>query len=60
MADEKKKRTGLFARWKERRRAAGRRAAEIQGRTRAAREAGFERHGHGTGGDGPGGATGGF
>ena len=54
MAEPKKKSSGWFARWRERRREAGRRAAEIQARAQAARRANFSPgKGSRPGGDGP-------
>jgi hypothetical protein len=58
MAEQKKKPTGWFARWKERRREAGRKAAEIHGRSRAMRNANFGKGDDRGAGDGPGGVGG--
>ncbi len=60
MAEQKKKADGWLARWRERRREAGRRAAEIQGRTREARNAGTRRADGRGAGDGPGAGAGGI
>jgi hypothetical protein len=58
MAEQKKKPGGWFARWRERRGEAGRRAAEIQARSQGARRANLDR-GDGRGaGDGGGGVGG--
>ena len=60
MAEQKKKSGGWFARWRERRRDAGRRAAEINARSQTVRRGNFAR-GDGRGaGDGPGGPAGGI
>jgi hypothetical protein len=60
MSEPKKKSSGWLARWRERRREAGRRAAEVQARSQGARRANFDR-GDGRGaGDGPVGPAGGI
>jgi hypothetical protein len=53
MAEPKKQTSGWFARWRERRREASRRAGEIQARAREARHAGSTRADGRGSGDGP-------
>ncbi|HEX6618910.1 MAG TPA: hypothetical protein VF024_04590 [Solirubrobacteraceae bacterium] len=62
MAETKKRTTGWFARWRERRREAALRAGEIQARSRTARRGNFGAgKGGGLGsGDGPVGPSGGI
>jgi hypothetical protein len=60
MAERKKQASGWFARWRERRREAARRAGDIEARTREARRAGFGRPDGRGAGDGQGGPAGGM
>jgi hypothetical protein len=58
MTDQKKRAGGWFARWRERRRTASRRAAEIQARSRDVHRGNFDKAGSHGRGDGPGGPGG--
>jgi hypothetical protein len=60
MTDQKKRASGWFARWRERRRESARRAGEIQARSREVRRGNFDKAGSRGAGDGPGGGAGGF
>ena len=60
MTDQKKRASGWFARWRERRREASRRAAEIQARSRDVHRGNFDKAGGRGSGDGPGAGAGGF